>query len=129
MVCFFLIQKSPMDPSFSQQNFAFLLQILSVHQQHPHLSIADLARLYCTAFTTSRKKKINKEQKKCLMTLLNIMERLFGKAYYEFVRFFFCFLKPFRKWHIFLRLTLIGASLRIFCLISQFSILNFQFFS
>jgi hypothetical protein len=79
----------------SHRNFTYFIEILrtfmpdlsSIPRETPMgpLTIAELDKLYVKAFSTPKSKKLSKEVKNIFMVLIRILERMFKKAYMEFV--------------------------------------------
>jgi len=59
----------------------------SIPQETPigPLTIEELEKLYKEAFSTPKSKKLSKEVKNVFMVLIRILERMFKKAYLDFV--------------------------------------------
>ena len=83
----------------SHQNFGLMLQLLAMNSNQS-VGISELARLYCQAFSATRGKKLTKELKKCLVALLQTLERWFRKSYCEFVSLFIRFLNKLKVFYL-----------------------------
>ena len=93
------ISMNSMSPCVPHQNFGFMLQILAMNSNQS-IGISELARLYCQAFSATRGKKLTKELKKCLVALLQTLERWFRKSYCEFVSLFIRFLNKLKVFYL-----------------------------